>query len=43
MVGAGKGLVRTMLADPNATADCIPVDICIKFVLLAAWWKAVGR
>jgi len=43
MVGVGKGLVRTIFADPNATTDYMPVDICIKFMLLAAWCKAVGR
>jgi len=43
MVGSGKGLVRTAFADPNATADYIPVDICIQFLLLAAWCKAIGR
>jgi fatty acyl-CoA reductase len=43
MVATGKGLLRTMFADPNATADYIPVDICIQFMLLAAWCKAVGR
>jgi fatty acyl-CoA reductase len=43
MIGAGKGFVRTSYADPNAIADCIPVDLSIQFMLLAAWWKAVGR
>jgi tRNA G46 methylase TrmB len=42
-IGSGKGVVRTVLADPNATTDYIPVDICIQFMLLAAWCKAVGR
>jgi fatty acyl-CoA reductase len=43
MVGSGKGFLRTIFADPNATADYIPVDVCIQFMLLAAWCKAVGR
>ena len=43
LIPAGKGFVRTMLADPDATADYVPVDICIQFMLLAAWCKAVGR
>jgi hypothetical protein len=43
MAGSGKGFVRTMFADPNAVADYIPVDICIQFMLLAAWCKAAGR
>jgi len=43
MVGSGKGFVRTMFADPNAKPDYIPVDICIQFMLLAVWCKALGR
>jgi hypothetical protein len=43
MVAGGKGVVRTMFGDTNATVDYVPVDICIQFMLLAAWCKAVGR
>jgi fatty acyl-CoA reductase len=43
MVATGKGFVRTTFADPNAKTDYIPVDMCIQFMILAAWWKAVGR
>jgi len=43
MVASGKGFVRTTYADPNAIVDYVPVDICIQFMLLAAWCKAVGR
>ena len=42
-IATGKGFLRTVFADPNATLDYIPVDICIQFMLLAAWCKAVGR
>jgi len=43
MVGSGKGIIRTMFGDQNATIDYVPVDIVIQFMLLAAWCKAVGR
>jgi hypothetical protein len=43
MVGVGKEVVRTVFADPNRTSHGIPVDICIQFMLLAAWCKAVDR
>ena len=43
MVASGKGIVRTVFADPNIKPDYIPVDICIQFMLLAAWCKAFGR
>jgi fatty acyl-CoA reductase len=43
MVAGSKGHIRTMFADPNTTADFFPVDVCIQFMLLAAWFKGVGR
>jgi hypothetical protein len=43
LVGTGKGFIRTVFGDPDATGDYIPVDICIRFMLLAAWCKAVDR
>jgi fatty acyl-CoA reductase len=43
MVAGGKGLIRTAFSDPNITSDYVPVDVCIQFMLLAAWCKAVGR
>jgi len=42
MVGGSKGSIRTLFADPNTTADYVPIDMCIQFVLLAAWCKAVS-
>jgi len=43
MIAGGKGFLRTAFADPNVEPDYIPVDICIQFLLLATWYKAVGR
>jgi fatty acyl-CoA reductase len=43
MVAGGKGFIRTALSDPNIVADYMPVDICIQFMLLAAWQKAISR
>jgi len=43
MVGGSKSSVRTLFADPNTTADYVPIDMCIQFMLLAAWCKAVRR
>ena len=40
---SGKVFLRTVLADPNVTPDYMPVDICIQYMLLCAWCKAVGR
>jgi hypothetical protein len=41
MYGVGRGIIRTVLGDPNARTDYIPVDVCIKFMLIASWYKAV--
>jgi fatty acyl-CoA reductase len=43
MVAGFKGIFRKVFADPNATLDYVPVDLCIQFMLLAAWHKAVSR
>ena len=43
MIAGGKGILRSIIADRNAEPDYIPVDICIQYLLLAAWCKAVGR
>jgi fatty acyl-CoA reductase len=42
MVAGGKGILRISYADPNAIADYVPVDVCTKFMLIAAWYKAVS-
>jgi hypothetical protein len=43
IAAGGKGFSSAMLADPNVKPDNIPVDVCIQFMILAAWCKAVGR
>jgi Male sterility protein. len=41
-LAGGKGLLRTVHADPNITSDFMPVDVCIKFMLVASWLKAIS-
>jgi fatty acyl-CoA reductase len=41
MVAGGKGILRVTYGDPNAKSDYVPVDVCTKFMLIAAWQKAV--
>ncbi|XP_023673586.1 fatty acyl-CoA reductase 1-like isoform X2 [Paramormyrops kingsleyae] len=43
LVAAGKGVMRTMMADNNAVADIIPVDVVINLMLAAGWYTAVQR
>lgn len=37
IAAAGKGLFRTMLCDPNKTADFVPVDMVINLMIVSAW------
>jgi len=37
LIGAGKGVIRTMYCNENGYADYLPVDIAVNALLLAAW------
>ncbi|XP_014485814.1 PREDICTED: putative fatty acyl-CoA reductase CG5065 [Dinoponera quadriceps] len=37
LIGAGKGVIRTMYCDQNTYADYLPVDIAINAILVATW------
>ncbi|KAJ8954206.1 hypothetical protein NQ318_005801 [Aromia moschata] len=37
LIGAGKGVIRTMLCNIDYTADFVPVDISINSLLIVAW------
>ncbi|XP_022197920.2 fatty acyl-CoA reductase 1 [Nilaparvata lugens] len=41
MLGAGKGVIRTAIINPDAVPDYMPVDIACKAIIVAAWNKAV--
>lgn len=40
---AGKGILRTVIANNEAVADMIPVDVVINLTLAAGWYTAVHR
>lgn len=40
LIGAGKGVVRTMLADPDYLGDFNPVDIVCNGLIVASWKTA---
>ncbi|OXB65554.1 hypothetical protein ASZ78_016618, partial [Callipepla squamata] len=42
-VKAGKGILRTVIANNEAVADMIPVDVVINLTLAAGWYTAVHR
>lgn len=37
LIGAGKGVIRTMYCNQNGYADYLPVDIAINAILVSAW------
>ncbi|XP_031825904.1 putative fatty acyl-CoA reductase CG5065 [Nomia melanderi] len=37
LIGAGKGVIRTMYCDENGYADYLPVDIAVNAILAASW------
>jgi alcohol-forming fatty acyl-CoA reductase len=43
LIGAGKGVVRTMLTDRHAYIEDIPVDFATRGIILAAWETANQR
>jgi hypothetical protein len=42
MFGVCKGFVHALFGDPNATVDYMPFDVCIQFLLIASWYKAIS-
>lgn len=43
ILGTGKGLVRTMFAQPDCVADLIPVDTVINLIITLGWFASVYR
>lgn len=37
LIGAGKGVIRTMYCNENSYADYLPVDIAVNAILIASW------
>ncbi|XP_043483087.1 putative fatty acyl-CoA reductase CG5065 [Leptopilina heterotoma] len=37
LIGAGKGVIRTMYCNENGYADYLPVDIAVNAILTASW------
>ncbi|KAJ8982210.1 hypothetical protein NQ317_013512 [Molorchus minor] len=35
--GAGLGLLRSLHCDPQCNANVVPVDMCVNFLIAAAW------
>ena len=43
IVGAGKGLIRSILCQREKIADLIPVDVPINLMIAVGWYTAVKR
>lgn len=37
------GILRSVYTEPSLTADYIPVDIVIKAIIIATWFKAIEK
>lgn len=43
LIGAGKGVIRSMYCDSDSYADFLPVDIAVNAMMVATWnWLARG-
>jgi len=42
-IAAGKGLLRSMIADSQVVADLIPVDLPVNMMITAVWRTAVKK
>jgi len=38
LIGAGKGVLRTMYCNQETYADYLPVDIAVNALLIVAWY-----
>lgn len=43
MIGAGKGVIRSMLCSENNRAEVIPVDIAINALIVIAYKRAKDK
>lgn len=43
MIGAAKGVIRTVLCDENLTIDAIPCDIAINSIIALAWKVGIAH
>lgn len=41
LVGAGKGVIRSMMCDETHHAEVIPVDVCINALVVLAYRRTL--
>lgn len=41
IVAGGKGFIHTYYAKSNLKINYIPVDVCIKGIIVATWYKII--
>lgn len=37
LIGAGKGVLRSMYCDPNSYGDYLPVDYAVNGLMVCSW------
>ncbi|KAL7028710.1 hypothetical protein ACKWTF_005969 [Chironomus riparius] len=40
MLGSNIGILKTLLCDPNNVPDMLPVDMCVKAIIISSWKRA---
>lgn len=43
MVGAGRGVIRSMLCNPDYPADVIPVDLAMNTIIAVGWERGRSK
>lgn len=41
LVGAGKGVIRSMMCDETHHAEVVPVDVCINALVVLAYRRTI--
>lgn len=43
MVGAGRGIIRSMWCNPDYPADVIPVDLAMNMIIAIGWERGMSK
>lgn len=43
MIGAGRGIIRSMWCNPDYPADVIPVDLAMNMILAVGWERGMSK
>lgn len=43
LIGAGRGVIRSMYCNPDYRADTMPVDVTINSIIAIAWERGLNE